>query len=265
MDCRSRKGQYTLCGYSEFTSPSSPPKKYRTLTLSGSIVGLSCASLGCASGCCTETDTYSGQCKYDKNTCVLTSNGLITIVGCSNDGTIPTCDLSRIAASIGDYIVCTQASCQVDNDLVGVCQDFPVSGRSSKRIATSAQKNLSEEDTEQDAINRINAPWGDWYPVTPGGSCCAGIQPRTGFTGGFSEAQYRVHVTGTPGMLVSVNLFFTRRVYGVGAFQPYMTIPRTVQINLDGKGLIDVTDVPNDYGYETCLESCKSGPFSAFA
>ncbi len=69
---KTRSATLTKCGFDEFTSPSSPPKRYRTKSQSGSI---SAASGACTVPACESiTNAYSGNITYASTTCGITDN-----------------------------------------------------------------------------------------------------------------------------------------------------------------------------------------------
>lgn len=66
--------QGCMCGFSEYTSPSTPPKKYLTETLTGTEVDTDYSSLDCTgSVIVTSTRTYSGSCTYSSTDCSTTN------------------------------------------------------------------------------------------------------------------------------------------------------------------------------------------------
>jgi hypothetical protein len=78
LQCRTRGGTATLCGYSEYTSASTPPKKYRERSFSG-VVNWDKFKTNCAGGiACQYNDTFSGEIIYDLENCDTSGTGVIT-------------------------------------------------------------------------------------------------------------------------------------------------------------------------------------------
>lgn len=154
----SSSGTATLIGFSEYTSPSSPPKKYLTRTLSGSFARVSYLDAACTTVNCTTTSTYSGACTYDPNTGVLTTGGAYVNSGCIS-GSGPICTVGDPAPALGDTVVLTPTTRLLTNTL----ECMPFLGTSVRvLVPPTSQETLSNEDTEADAIARA--------PETPGSS-----------------------------------------------------------------------------------------------
>lgn len=133
---------------------------------------------------------------------------------------------------------------------------------SSKKATGSRTEALSEEDTENDAKDRLMAAssWSEWrepsYLCTQPACCLAQYQDRgDGFTFNYQEAQWKVVRTGlTPSTTYIVKVQIWRREYGVGDFIKYATLEESV--STDGAGNLEKTgDVPNDLGYESYAHS----------
>jgi hypothetical protein len=130
------------------------------------------------------------------------------------------------------------------------CSRFPSAGY-HKTIVDTLDITLSDEDTEQDAINRmiLNSGWSDWIPD---GQCIASREARTtGYTFDVAAAQFQIVATGvTPGFVVTAEVPIYRRAIGGGAFTLYQTI--TYEETANGSGVATIeTDVPNDPGFES--------------
>lgn len=55
LECRSKSGTATLCGFSEFTNPSTPPRKYRRKTITGKVTQCDWPAEGCQPVPCAGT------------------------------------------------------------------------------------------------------------------------------------------------------------------------------------------------------------------
>lgn len=121
---------------------------------------------------------------------------------------------------------------------------------------------LTIEDTEADAIARLQAAtsFGSW--IASGGIGCAGTPPpcclakyqsrTTGFDIAYADAEARVTATGlSPSVGYTAKIELYRRPYGSGSFAHYQTA--TVTGVSDGSGNLTTTTatVTNTKGYET--------------
>lgn len=130
-----------------------------------------------------------------------------------------------------------------------------------KKATGTRTETLTEEDTEQDAIDRLLAAssWSEWrepsYLCTQPSCCLAKYQDRDGFTIDYQDCQWKVVRTGlTPSTSYIVKVQIWRREYGVGTFVLYATLEETVMT--DGAGNLEkIGDVPNDLGYESYAHS----------
>lgn len=267
LKCRYRGGTGTLIGCSEFTSPSSPPKKYRRITNSGSATSKYWSNSSCSGaeiGGDTVTCNYSGWGQYDKTTGTLTQGGS-TVCNGGTMSTGQTCTGTHADACDSYWLntptvlsrLSTGACCNAGGGLYG------------KETADTLQQTLSDEDLESDAIARLLAggggTWSSWTTVGDGtgGTCVATTccraqyeQRTTLFTFAYNEAQFRVELGGlTPSTLYYTHVEIYRRVQGSGgSFTHYSTI--ILSATTDGSGNFSVDgDVPNDEGYESYAAS----------
>jgi hypothetical protein len=75
VQCRTRSASKTKCGFSEFGTPSSPPKIYRTMSQSGTLT----MNFGTLESPFNYTDTYSGSKNYTRPGCSYSDDRKITI------------------------------------------------------------------------------------------------------------------------------------------------------------------------------------------
>jgi hypothetical protein len=222
IQCRSRSGNTTLCGYSEFTSPSLPPKKYLKKTHSGRIAGTVYQGSGC--GGTHELDAFvnvAGSSQYTPvgsggpDSCVLAIN--LTATGDDGSGSQTAIDwnpcnwnnqISNWGAWSGLCGVVSETRTQrIYRNLPESC-DAGVS-YSKIGLADQAIEQLATEHTEEAAMALSTAEWGPWGPCS--NACTAKSQRGPGvFTFNFTESEYRIRVAGVPGSLINIELSFTR-------------------------------------------------------
>jgi hypothetical protein len=282
LECRTRGGTATLCGFSEYASASTPPKKYRTQTLSGQW--RTCNNNAADAGCTNQQDlkdreVYSGTYSYNGTTCATTNAQVANYYADGTDDqpcddTMPFVSTSTPSASFapsflpaGKYV---QTTTKTTNnwDFNGVaCYDLG-GGNGWRLQSGSVTAALTTEDTEADAITRLLAgaggTWGSW--ITSGAVGCTGTPPScclaqreartTGFSFIYQESQFRVVKTGlTAGVTYGIQVKIYRRTYGSGSYALYQTL--TVTATADGSGNATFSgDVTNDSGYES-YASCS--------
>lgn len=250
IECRVRGDLASLCGYSEYTSPSTPPKKYRTKTLSGNIVADKYSDGGCTLYQCTETLSYSGSCVYDANYCNLTSNATETVTGCRSAANA-CCDIGT-GDNLGTLFASNVNATAVVLSYSGnVCTTLATGNW--KAVSTTAQEALTVEDTEAQAIVRVIAdfPWGSWSS-SPMNTCDSHYESRSsGFTFDYREGQWRVTVSGaTPSANYTLSLEAWRSLYSLGSYTLYAYV--NTAFSTDGSGGAVITgDVPITLGYDT--------------
>lgn len=250
MDCRTRGGVASLCGYPEYVTPGTPPAYYLVRTLSGALVQRHWTSGNCTTGLdCSESFTYSGACSYDANTCVLTTGGNRTESGSGVacvPGSVATCVVGFNAA-LHDYEILTPMVRTVAND-GGFCFS---SGASLMRSACSCAESLSSPDTDDNAISRLEAvaafsAWG--AAGAPG--CTANYESRTANTFHFQDAQYRANVNLANSTSYTLRAEVWRAPYGFTNYALYSYQMTPFTTNATGFASI-VATVPNTKGYTT--------------
>lgn len=277
LECRIRGGAALLCGVSEYTSPSSPPKKYRRVTPSGQFYLCYYQFPNC-SGIQSPTDSYDFEdapdIVYNSATCSRNNPNYTHWVrtgspaGCSyqesgealTDGVVPEGTAGASSESFaGGTRTRTQTTFTETYDGT-TCLD---GGTSNGLIRHGSYTlTLGDEDTEEDAIARVIAPgWSEWTPVSetcqnPG--CCksAWEERVTGFGFIYIEAEFKVKKTGlTPGQAYDIAVDLYRRIYDTGEYELYATMELSATV--DGSGILETnaTAVPNDVGYETYASS----------
>ena len=257
LECRIRGGTATLCGFSEFVSPSSPPKKYRVKSYGGTYITCEWDDAGCSSLHSGVMTVLSGACSYDPTTCVQSSTGQVLAYQQNSvcppggaPGVTPNyCgDFGVGATAQAGYITQTERDrvpgSQCVHDISGVW--FTSSG--------SLTSTLSNEDTESDAIARLLAggggTWGSW---TAGAGVAQFEQRTTLFTFAYQEAQFRVTINGlTPASAYHVSVDIMRRAHGSGSYIKIAT--NIYAFTSDGSGHYQFSDtIPNVEGYDTTV------------
>lgn len=269
--CRTRAGTATLCGFSEYISPSLPPKKYRTQTLSGQW--LVCNWVNQSTICegnqdDKDTAIYGGSYNYDKITCAETNNQTsnygrrIEHLPCNDDIVLTTPgvpDKVFEPESSGFWTVTTlPASVQWVYD--GGCHQ-KLSAGVYGTISGTVTKVLSDEDTEDDAIARVYPDdftgWGPYKLPVDGGCCTTSREPRGAGDFSFQFTQVQFLVTGTggfPGSIATVNVPVYRRTVGSTIWALWQTLVYTPTVLPDGTvSFFDL--VPALPGYETYVSA----------
>jgi hypothetical protein len=205
IQCRKRGGIATMIGFGEFGAPSARPRKYRRKDSSGD------ATSQPYTGYCSTphgdpiTCTYNYTCQYDWLTTSLSSSGNIVCTGLPGPVS-PNCNFV-LAQQCGLNVTQTQTHAEwVPTN--ACCDD--VGGNTIQTPSASRTMDLSDEETEVDAIDRLlaNTPWApiSWSFVvdveTPGqclrAVCCQAhyFDRGAGFSFGYQQAQWRAAPTG---------------------------------------------------------------------
>lgn len=233
MECEYKNGSYILCGISEYTSPSTPPKKFRRQDLSGGFQNCDFHFLA-PTGVCSGTPpaiasgntTYTGACQYNKDTCGVVNTGLEN-TGSASGGA---CVLPGITASVSagcdpfspylTRINYTLAELRLSRTwtYVAGCTSYPnPNGIDRLQFGESVVAQLSDEDTDADAIARANAVITDW---SAGVSCELFTAFRSSRGAGSFSATYRSVRTRmtisslTPGQFYTAEFKIFGRVFG---------------------------------------------------
>ncbi len=275
LRCRTRGGTATLCGISEYVTPSTPPKKYRTQTAAGDQTSCAQWSANPPPPCAPPNyyrvnDNYSGAYNYNATTCAQSNNGLRTRtettafpnppVGCSTAAPCPlfvgTAVLNVVWAPISSgvflYTVTpTQQAWQYAGcGIVGI----PSDNITRLGLVTST---LSNEDQESDAITRLLAgtAWSAWGTVGGGcvnpACCLSSWEARVaGFSFVYQESEFEVSLGGgvlLPDTTYCVGVDVYVSTYGSGVWVLQST--RNYFTDSDGAGNLLFSDaVPSARG-----------------
>jgi hypothetical protein len=198
-ESRIRSAMASLVGYAEFASPSTPARKYRTITASGTqsqnryLAGSSC---GIPEGIPVSSGFLSGNINYDVATGA--PSGTMTYTG--TVGVIRTTDVSSMttlpAPSVGEYTVNntpTTSTATINSGCFATSIEFQYTELSFKT-------ELTNEDTDINAITRWRAAtsFGSWGSATFPAASAAYNARTTGFTFTYEEAEFRATYTGLP-------------------------------------------------------------------
>lgn len=296
LKCRTRGGTASLIGVSEYTSPSTPPKKYRTETVSGSffqcdadptLPGQTPAS--CAGPKITVSHRdYSGAGSYNALTGVLTNNQLDAfyktansiVQSCASAGAFQNNETFGFPFSPRGGVSCSGANGAPPSSLTPTAASYTYCGNCVSQSSTdyrvcsgTVSTALTDQDLESDAITRLLAGGGGtWSSYTTVGNgsggtcinstcCLAKYEQRTTlFTFAYQEAGVRVQQTGlTPSTSYHAYVELYRRPYGSGSFTHYSTLVLTATTDGSGNFTVDGT-VTNTEGYETYAASATVGP-----
>ncbi len=185
----STQAQAYLIGFSEFTNPSSPKKKYRTKTGAGTTEFSLYWSQDrtCVDVRWTEAHPYSGIATYDKFTGVLTDN----LVGGMDDNACVT-------------VVATQTT--RENSPSGGCSTCWWTPYDQKATTANKMEFLLDEDTEEDAENRA-------LPTATTGASNVAYRTRrqNDFFFSFSRVKYTAVFNVTCPADYDVTVFYTTR------------------------------------------------------
>jgi hypothetical protein len=199
VSCKLQGGTATLIGFSEFASPSSPPKKYLHYAMSGTITASFYATGDCSGSITgTESTTLSGTAVYDLVTGGLTdtTNAHVVDTPGSTTDTSPATKVSTCPASDCRFTwTCSATNARADNNGSACCN---LAGNNETNSGSFTHA-LTVEDSEENAIARLEASFADWSTIT-GGSIGTGCSSSwairtTGFSFAYSKA--RVFITGS--------------------------------------------------------------------
>lgn len=215
MDSQLREA--TLCGFSEFTDVSTPPKKYRRKSFTGTAANTQ--TVDCNGGAPIHShQTHSGSCVYDAETCVVTSDAIYeNYLGGTPETAVFVGSGPIPCGSYYSPLVCfVIETFRISGTFTGtaVCCPFFTDnlGNVSYHYATGQQTiTLSEEDLEEDAIARAT-------PVSGSPDNLAAYEPRTAFTFDYQTVAIDFDFTDlSTGQDYRVTLPLTTENYGGGS------------------------------------------------
>lgn len=269
VQCRSRSGSYSLCGFEEFTNPSVPPKRYRQLVGTGTFEFIQYGyQWGCDNvfGYVLNRYTNSGAAIYaNAPGCALVDTRQYVSLTEAYDHTTGIVTTSS-ATNHGSYIGTPYSTCNGEVTITrtskrhqgaGTC--CPNENGLARKSTGTVSETLSAEDTESDAIARAarSVAWSDWRSVSGGNACCASRSLRGAgqFAGAWTEAEIKLTAKGAPYAQAVVEVTFTQRPLGGGAASTSKE-EYTVYCGGDGTGETTIS-VPTAAGSEVCFSGFK--------
>lgn len=270
LEGRTLASSATLIGFSEFVSPSVPPKKYLTKTLSGEYhkcsygnFGACPSTLGPSAG--TSGLRYSGSINYNPNTGASVNSTIkqagtisgMNLVTAWTTWVPPNAATSAVETlTLGTFLSRTQTKTSEYNSSDGTCNasygTYP-----EKILLVTLRNDLSNEDTEDAAVARMVAAgsWGAWGAISSQGDKKASAVTRAAFTFNSTAAQYRGTRTGlAPNRLFNGQVTLYRRA--VGSADPWVEVSTlTFSATTDGSGNFSYSsgNLPTVTGYEYCV------------
>ncbi len=288
IECRSKSGTAELIGFSEFTSPSSPPKKYLKKTASGRLY--SCSFGGSLASChgdnvVSQRNEYHvyGEAVYDPDTGSLTNNMKFDRYNVNSPG--GSCAAAAAGVSLigsetlnsdfppassinfpGGSVACTEfqpsapltwsdSPTERAYGAAGDCVSCAGTTTAPDRgvMTTPIKAVLSDEDTEENAIARAIAEIGSWNSTGTCDDHTSFMEERTsGFEFDFRFGQARVVIPS--GLVIAANyearMQIGRRV--LGSSDPY-TPQSDIVISFtaeDASHTSDWEDLPASPGWE---------------
>lgn len=247
-------GGATLCGFEEFADPSTPPKKYRKVTASGtnSIT----TPWWCDTDPCgiTTTMEYSGYDEYSA-ACSLGIHGVQKqtgiVCGVYRDyGTSYLSVMDIIFNPCYSFMysgVCTETATKITKTNSVVNSECGGSG-------TGLIRTLSIEDTDSDAISRLMQT-ATWSPYTTSYVAAIREQRTTGFSFSYREVKIKTKTSVKFNHGISYKYDYTvqRRIYGSSdPFVDAETISSSGSPNAEGDFEINVENVA---GYESKISN----------
>lgn len=246
LRCRSKTGIAELCGYSEYVTPSVPPRKFRRKTMGGSLT-LSAAPPSCLKFG-TWTGVFSGDCWFDPVTCVHHPDARMTVTGiCFNCTGEP---------GAGTYVQC---------GLPGFGGLNPPAEAQLSRVTSNPSPGLpcwtgtvsevlTEEDTEGDAMERAAGDSVPWILAETCAQVSSYVANRGAgqFQFGFRQAQFGISLAGlVVGQTYDFTVKFGERVYGTNDPYQYLGREYFTSITIDpGDDWSEWIDVPFQRGLE---------------
>jgi hypothetical protein len=264
LTCRTRGGTASLCGFSEFVY-STPPRKFHTWSVNQGAVFAIRNQSGNKGYTCQFTTADQSR-SYDPVSCVE-GGGALTLsskteiaalippcTGGSNSGSGYLLDCADLTLLPGMSTIPNSKTATVwtfGSETIDFGPPCPLSPPSSP---VDIRYSLTDEDTEQIAINRLVAglSWGPYVAGTAS-SCLARWEQRTaGFDLAYQEAQFDLNAYGlVPGRAYVAQVDVMRSPYGAGTFAFFQKM--TVFGVADGAGNLAIYNqgVPNPPGFES--------------
>lgn len=254
-ESRLRGGTAEVVGFSEFTSPSTPAKKYLTISFSGAMTAYNHSGTTCTGGLLnTQVDTIAAnsKCVFNPNTGTVTNTTSVTSVQTPGSTSTYTLAATIIGSNAGmGYVLTATTETRTGS---GACV---IIGGGSSTYSGITNVVLSGEDTDSAAITRLLAgaggTFGSWGTVASFPAAAADYDARTtGFTFDYQQTQLRANYTGMPaGWPFKVRVRIARVNATTGAISTVQTL--TFNPTADGTGAaswtVDVVPAAPGYTY----------------
>lgn len=219
MVCQHKTVDPSLCGFQEYTSPSTPPKMYRRQTPSGSFTGCN-MDTGCHTPGGGFSYSWHGSYQYDSSSCAETNGMVETFTGgvftgsCSNGGSpvdstppkdfVPSNAGGAVPVVMPNSKTWSPSGCVGADTWSGTCTVI-----------------LDDEDTEDDAEARASAADPFWAACSLCDASCTRYRigtprPPGTFTFTANLVQVQVAWTAIIGRSYKVTVKFYSRVLGSG-------------------------------------------------
>ncbi|MBX4215885.1 hypothetical protein KW797_02975 [Candidatus Parcubacteria bacterium] len=285
FECQAKSGIAALCGYDEFTDLSVPPKRYRRKDYSGGWSTITKSSFAVPPACCDSPTcrwddyiVYTGYREFGVTDCVAIGNAWEDYF--SSSCTRPCGDYRNFGSpapdswgtgtgAVFDVINTQTKSTQMPNgecNGVNVCADGPLApGECRQATGSGAVMELSQEDTEADAIARAQAGIPNWDPADCS-TDAAFVTQRLAGQYEFSFRSIQVRATGgtfpNPPLILGHDYEFTiayfRRI--IGSTGPWIPTGIVDQQTIHATHTSETTswfDVPQEDGFETRAQTCS--------
>lgn len=257
IECETQSGAYALCGYDEYV-PSIPPRKYLSVTPTGTLQFCYYTSLSCV----TKSNSgfqlaYNGvACTYNPTTCTAGTGGQVTTTGasggnCSYGGgtsTATACGVTGDDASLTTTLTATTRTVTGN----GLCVDS--GDHSHARIASgSAVSTLSSEDTETAAITRASSGLTWSASVSCDSAPAFAVTRGAGvFSAAFQNVRVRAQLVGlVVGQAYTANITILQRAHGSSDPWIASSIIAVGFVAAAGVALTAWQDVPKVAGMDT--------------
>lgn len=252
-----------MCGINEYTTPSTPPKKYRIQTIDGGWCDNDRAGSCFGDTLNADRQNYSGSYIYSPDDCSQQNNQASVyghdpsgVLECDEVPQFPTTQPAKnFVPTETFYATLTETSTKrtwaYDHD----CNEQgPGVWRTIRGTVTSE---LSDEDTESAAITRLLAgPEGTWGPYLAGTptSCLASWEIRDDFDFEYQEAQFMISKSGLrPGKLYLFKADVFRSPSGEDDFVKVDTLHFSGRADQSGNFQQVDIGVPIERGFDTYI------------
>jgi hypothetical protein len=267
LTCQSRTsptGTAAFCGLAQFI-PTNPPEYFYMLTLGGSGQTVCYGNAGCTGATTPASWAYSGAVMINKNTCVQTSTGMLTVSGgggpyARNDVSAADITAGSVSFSATDqYTATTHQVVVAANPCVCNASGFACCPAPSNG---DWESELGDQETYDDAIARAVAgqPWSAPGDCQKNSSVTTELDEAGQRIFAFQQAQVQAVVTDPiPGHTYQVTILLLERSVGTDTpLVPYGQLEVTVTCPPTGPCASDYMAIPNVEGFVIVAASCTT-------